>query len=162
MANRSQGGSRVVKAVHALKEIVPDPDFEKALEMVAGRSFDCIHFINMLQHLPNPASILSRYGKLLSPDGVILINVPNFNHIKAWRHLLLGEITLRQRYDFEESRLRFTTGNLVKHWLKQSGIKVVKLVYPYGHRYRKQSDLLTGSFNSLLASKIVVVGKRVG
>jgi 2-polyprenyl-3-methyl-5-hydroxy-6-metoxy-1,4-benzoquinol methylase len=138
------------------------PDFEKALEMLAGRSFDCILFMNVLEHLPNPVSILSRYGKLLTPDGVVLINAPNFHHIKVWRDLMCGEITWQQRRDFDESRLHFTTTNVVKRWLKRGGLKVVNVVYQYDGPWRKRSELLGGAFKSLLASKMVVIGKRVG
>jgi 2-polyprenyl-3-methyl-5-hydroxy-6-metoxy-1,4-benzoquinol methylase len=141
-------------------EIIP-PDFEKALEMLADRSFDCILFINVLEHLPNPVSILSRYGKLLAPDGVVLINAPNFNHIKVWRDLMCGEITWQQRCDFDESRLNFTTGGMVKRWLKESGIEIMKVVYHYEDRYRKLSKFLAGLCEGLLASKMTIVGKKV-
>jgi 2-polyprenyl-3-methyl-5-hydroxy-6-metoxy-1,4-benzoquinol methylase len=141
-------------------EIVPS-DSEKALDALSGRSFDCILFMNVLEHLPDPVGILSRYAKLLSADGVVLISVPNFNHIKVWRDLLRGGITWRQRYDFEKSRLHFTTMNVVKRWLKRSGIKVVNVVYQYDGPWHKRSDLLGGAFKTLLASKIIVIGKRV-
>ena len=140
-------------------EIVPS-DSEKALDALSGRSFDCILFMNVLEHLPNPVGILSRYAKLLSADGAVLISVPNFNHIKVWRDLLRGGITWRQRYDFEKSRLHFTTMNVVKRWLKRSGIKVVNVVYQYDGPWHKRSDLLGGAFKTLLASKIIVIGKR--
>ena len=141
-------------------EIVPS-DSEKALDALSGRSFDCILFMNVLEHLPNPVGILSRYAKLLSADGVVLISVPNVNHIKVWHDLLRGGITWRQRYDFEKSRLHFTTMNVVKRWLKRSGMKVVNVVYQYDGPWHKRSDLLGGAFKTLLASKIIVIGKRV-
>ncbi|MGZ6224243.1 MAG: class I SAM-dependent methyltransferase [Syntrophales bacterium] len=142
-------------------EITP-PDSEKALDALRGRSFDCILFMDVLEHLPDPVGMLSRYAKLLTPDGVVLMSVPNFNHIKIWRDLLRGEITWRQRYDFEKSRLHFTTMNVVKRWLKRAGIKVVNVVYRYDGPWRKRSALLGGGLKSLLASKMVVMGKRVG
>jgi 2-polyprenyl-3-methyl-5-hydroxy-6-metoxy-1,4-benzoquinol methylase len=152
----------VIGACAAAKGVeITSADFEEALKALGGRSFDCILFMNVLEHLPDPVGILVKYGKLLGPDGIILIGVPNFNHIKAWRDLINGEITWRQRYDFEESRLHFTTDNMLKHWLKHSGLEVVKVVHQYENRYRKLSQTSAGFFKGLLASEMIIVGKKI-
>lgn len=141
-------------------ELTP-PDFEKAFEMLAGRSFDCILFLDVLQHLPDPAGILSQFGKLLTSNGLIVIDSPNFNHISVWRDLSRGKITWRQRRDFEESRLHFTAGSLVKQWLKRSGLEVVNVGYHYEDRYRKMSEVSAGLLDGLLASRLIISAKRL-
>lgn len=138
------------------------PDFEEALDVLTGRFFDCILFLDVLQHLPDPVRILSRYLELLAPGGAILISVPNFNHIKVWYDLLKGEITWRQRRAFEESRLHFANENMVKQWLKRSGIETVKVVCRFNDRYRKLAEVLPSLFDGLLASGLMVIGKKVG
>jgi SAM-dependent methyltransferase len=41
------------------------------------RSFDLISFWEVLEHLPDPRAVLSEARRLLTPDGLILILVPN-------------------------------------------------------------------------------------
>lgn len=41
--------------------------------------FDLITLIHTLEHVPNPPSFLEKLRKLLKPDGVLLVEVPNFS-----------------------------------------------------------------------------------
>ena len=136
------------------------PDFGMALDELSGRYFNCILFIDVLQHLHDPVNILSRYARLLSPDGVILVSVPNMNHFKVWYDLLMQEFTWRQRWVFGESRLHFTTETMVKRWLKQGGIDVVKVVHGFDGRFCKFEDVAAGAFDCLLAPRLIFVGKK--
>jgi 2-polyprenyl-3-methyl-5-hydroxy-6-metoxy-1,4-benzoquinol methylase len=64
-----------------------------------GNYFDLITLFDVLEHMPNPATVLKRCSELLKPGGGIFIQVPNFNsagrrifgkywiHIDAPRHL---------------------------------------------------------------------------
>jgi len=46
-------------------------------------SFDVISLIHVLEHLPDPSSILKKVRSLLKKDGILLIEVPNFNSFEA-------------------------------------------------------------------------------
>ena len=58
---------------------LPDCDF-------ASKSFDFIRFEFVLEHLPNPRDVLRKARRLLRPDGLVLIVVPNeagfFNRLR--------------------------------------------------------------------------------
>src|SRR5262249_21154414 len=44
---------------------------------LAEGSLDCLLFGDVLEHLVDPEEVLSRYGRLLSPRGVVLCSLPN-------------------------------------------------------------------------------------
>ena len=98
----------------------------KHLDMLSGRLFDCILIVDVLQHMQDPVPILSRFKELVTPGGVILICVPNFNHVKVWYDHIRDRIAFRQRRAFDKSRLHFTTKSKVRRWLKRSGIEPVE------------------------------------
>jgi 2-polyprenyl-3-methyl-5-hydroxy-6-metoxy-1,4-benzoquinol methylase len=151
----------VIGAVARAKGVALAPaSFNKAFETLAGQSFDCIVFSDVLQHLVDPVSILSRFSELLSSNGVVVLSVPNFNHVKVWRDLLSGEISWEQKRTFGNSRLHFTTKRMVNKWLDQSGMKPVKIVFGVEERYRKIIRLSLGLFRNLLASHVIMVAKR--
>ncbi|MCM3875699.1 MAG: class I SAM-dependent methyltransferase [Thermoanaerobaculia bacterium] len=56
-------------------------------------SFDVINIWHVLEHLPDPAGVLSKCGTLLRPGGLLVVAVPNFESLQAgfagplWFHL---------------------------------------------------------------------------
>ncbi len=135
-------------------------NFDKALDELHKQKFDCILFLEVLEHLPDPINIMSRFFRLLSPNGVFLISVPNFNHIRVWRDILSGEIRWEERRDFTKSQVHFTTKRLVKRWLDQSGMEPAKLVFCIEEHYRKMAALSLGLSPGLLASNMIIVAKK--
>ena len=142
-------------------EITP-PNFEKALVTLSGRLFDCIIFVDVLQHIQDPVGVISRFKELVTPEGVILISVPNFNHIKVWYDLIRGEITLKQRRAFDNSRLHFATKSKVRRWLKRCGIEPVREAYHFGDRYSKFAKVSPCLLEGLLAPRMIFVCRRAG
>ena len=62
--------------------------------------FDCVICSHVLEHLRNPAEVLKRLRDVLSPDGTLLIALPN---VLYWR----------QRLQFFLGRFRYTEGGLM-------------------------------------------------
>ncbi|RZJ67949.1 MAG: class I SAM-dependent methyltransferase [Flavobacterium sp.] len=52
--------------------------FSDATETYPAKSFDAITMWHVLEHVPNPSQQLAELKRLLKPNGVILIAVPNF------------------------------------------------------------------------------------
>jgi len=115
--------------------------------------------MNVLQHFPDPAGILSQCVQRLTPDGVILTSVPNFNYVGVWRDLWRGQTTWRQR-TFAASRLHFTTARVLRKWFARIGLEIVQLEYRADGRYRKMAVWSAGLLDNLFASRMIVVGKK--
>jgi 2-polyprenyl-3-methyl-5-hydroxy-6-metoxy-1,4-benzoquinol methylase len=135
---------------------VTTPDFDESIKSLSNERFDCIIFSEILQTLPNPIEILSKYTGLLSADGVIIVSAPNFNYFKRWKDLLSNKFSKR---DFDMSGFHFTTEKAIRMWLKEAGIKDVYVVYGVKENYRWYVKLSLGMLKEFLASKLLFVGK---
>ena len=89
---------------HAINELLLEKDKVLCGDFLKislpGNCFDLITLFDVLEHMPDPATVLKRCSELLKPGGGIFIQVPNFNsagrrifgkywiHIDAPRHLI--------------------------------------------------------------------------
>lgn len=62
------------------KVIVADLDATPLTELVEPGSFDVVIFADVLEHLTNPRAALEQARDLLTPDGRVVISIPNVAH----------------------------------------------------------------------------------
>lgn len=62
------------------KVIVADLDATPLTELVEPGSFDVVIFADVLEHLTNPRAALEQARDLLTPDGRVVISIPNVTH----------------------------------------------------------------------------------
>ncbi len=137
------------------------PDFQRAKEALKNEKFDCILFINVLQHLPNPVKVLAEYGELLEEKGYMVVTVPNFKYAKYLYELSMTKELYKLRKVFDKTNLHFTTPKLVAKWFTQSGLKVVKAKYNIKDRFRRLAIMSLGLLDKYLAPEILFVTKNV-
>jgi len=78
-------------------------------ESLARDSFDALMFSHVLEHLRDPAAVLSRFLGLLSSGGQLVIAVPN---VLSWRtrlQFLLGRFEYQSGGVLDDTHLRFFT-----------------------------------------------------
>lgn len=76
---------------------------------LSRQTFDVLVFSHILEHLRDPAALLSRFASLLSEGGQILIAVPN---VLSWRmrlKFLLGRFEYESSGVLDDTHLRFFT-----------------------------------------------------
>lgn len=109
--------------------------------------FDIITLRHVLEHLPDPTSALKKAFTLLKPNGIILINVPNFKSFEAlvifrekWRHIDAP----RHLYHFSPKTLKkllSNTGFVVeKILLKKAVAPFIKSLEHYGYHVPKLAE----------------------
>ena len=93
---------------------------------VANRkTFDCIIFADVLEHLIDPLRHLVEAAKCLRPGGVIVVSLPNIRHITAFYSIFVrGTFPQRSRGLFDSTHLRWFTYSDTVALLAEAGYQV--------------------------------------
>jgi len=114
-------------------------------EMVIHDSpkYDLIIFGDILEHLIDPWSVLKEFSETLSEKGLVLISLPNIQHIELFIQVFIkGKWPLNPRGIFDKTHLRwFTYKNLVE-LIELSGLAIKH----YEPTYRSR-DPIGSQFN---------------
>ena len=94
-------------------------------DAMSGRSFDCIIFADVLEHVVDPQRCLRQAGQHLQPRGSIVVSLPNIRHLSALRAIFLnGRFPQRDRGIFDRTHLRWFTIADAYRLLADAGFKV--------------------------------------
>lgn len=121
--------------------------------------YDLIIFADVLEHLINPIEILQDFKKKLTPDGKIIVSLPNIGFFLNRINLLIGKWEYRDFGCLDKTHLRFYTINTAKQLVESAGMEVLK-VKPYNQfgilRYLNKFNNI---IPSLLAYQTLIVAK---
>jgi len=133
---------------------------EEVKRRLAGRSYDCLLLSNVLHLANDPAGLLGDLSYLLAPDGYCVVLVPNLRKVKN----LVGKIRKDKAFqpigNYAQSGTRDITVPALREWLTGVGIHLTKSNYLVGGDKRKLSRLALGLADPLLATEIIVVGRK--
>jgi len=90
-------------AVERLDELATVDVEDDPLPFDVSEGVDCIVYGDILEHLRDPWAVLTRQAEALTPDGLIVMCIPNLEHWSFADRLLRGV------WDYEESGLMDTT-----------------------------------------------------
>src|SRR5579862_1741716 len=136
--------SEVIQKMTGAQIIAIEPDVERA---AAARSrglnafqgflsedfleehgpFDVIVFADVLEHLSNPAEMVSLARKGLAPNGSIVASVPNVAHWFVRVDLLRGRFDYRDCGIMDATHLRWFTRKTVVEFFERLGFRVTAL-----------------------------------
>lgn len=86
--------------------------------------FDCVSFLDMLEHVERPESYLAHARTMLSAKGRVLASVPNVGHWSVVADLLEGRWDLTSSGIHCVTHLRFFTLKSIEDLLNRSGYKL--------------------------------------
>ncbi len=78
-----------------------------SIEPLAGREFDTVVLLDVLEHMADPFGFLEQLERLIAPGGKILISVPNVAHWSVRFSLLFGRFEYRSRGILDRTHLQF-------------------------------------------------------
>jgi cyclopropane fatty-acyl-phospholipid synthase-like methyltransferase len=99
-----------------------------ALEQLPDRYFDSIFFLDVLEHLVDPYTLLERVGTKLSDCGVAIASIPNIRYYRA-----LKNYAWRGTWEYKDSgimdigHLRFFTHGSIRRMFENAGYALVTL-----------------------------------
>ena len=83
---------------------------------------DCVVYGDVLEHLSDPWELVRRHADALTPDGVMLICVPNVEHWSFAARLLRGGWDYEPSGLFDRTHLRWFTREMMRKGLTELGL----------------------------------------
>jgi len=110
-------------------EKVLEADLEKAplKEEFPPESFDVVLFLDILEHLRQPAQTLKRFQVLLKPEGVAIVSVPNVAYASVVADLIRGRWQYHPWGILDETHFRFFTREGLFRLAEEAGFRVESL-----------------------------------
>jgi len=90
-------------------------------------SFDCVICADILEHLRDPAKVLRKIRRWLTPEGTLVTSIPNVRHHAVIRSLLAGNWTYETAGLLDEDHVRFFTRREIEKLLFRTGFDVQEL-----------------------------------
>lgn len=88
--------------------------------------YGAIVFGDVLEHLADPAAVLSRLMSHLSPDGVVLVSLPSIAHLAIRLMLLGGKFPAMDRGALDRTHLHFYTRSSAEQLVQNAGLRVIE------------------------------------
>ena len=86
--------------------------------------YDVISFIDVIEHLAAPITVIKRIKPMLKEDGVILFSIPNMAHLSVRLALMKGEFTYTQTGLLDQTHLHFYTGDYIQRIFNDAGCEI--------------------------------------
>ncbi|MDA8151235.1 MAG: glycosyltransferase [Acidithiobacillus sp.] len=101
--------------------MVTDLESADLRQLLEEARYDRIVCADVLEHLRDPGQVLQRLKDHLTPDGKILISIPNIGHIGVFLELLSGDFRYREEGLLDRTHLRFFTRRSFLYLLAENG-----------------------------------------
>lgn len=125
-------------------------------------SFDAMILSEVLEHLIDPWSTLSKLGRVLRPGALVLASSPNISHWRVVRSLVNGKFDLADRGVMDRTHMRWFTPSTFAAMFERSGYQVTQIrpVTPFAPRTQMLSRLTGGRYDHLFMTQIVVEARK--
>ncbi|MCC6145363.1 MAG: glycosyltransferase, partial [Candidatus Hydrogenedentes bacterium] len=114
------------KARRVLDEVILGNIEEMDLPWEEG-SFDCIVCADVLEHLVEPVPAIQKLARVLAPEGVLVISMPNTQFYEAVAMLSHGQWTYMDKGIMDRTHLRFYTRSALAKLMAEAGMQVATL-----------------------------------
>jgi glycosyltransferase involved in cell wall biosynthesis len=106
-------------------------DLNEGIPAKVGSGFDFVLLASVLEHVMNPAALMSQVRETLAPSGAALLCVPNVAHWYPRFRSTLGAFDYDQRGILDSTHVRFFTRRGLVKLVKRSGF-AIRRIEPVG------------------------------
>ncbi|MCB1614660.1 MAG: class I SAM-dependent methyltransferase [Pseudomonadales bacterium] len=138
------------KTAAAKIDKVLNKDAIEALSELPDNKFDAIFFLDILEHLIDPYSLLSACNQKLSDNGVLISSIPNIRYYRALKNYVFkGQWEYKDQGLMDITHIRFFTHSSIGNMFKRLGFDDVSLHGIHETRSNGYRILNALSLNSL-------------
>jgi glycosyltransferase involved in cell wall biosynthesis len=103
-----------------------EADLNKGIPAEVGTGYDIVLGADVLEHLYDPAKLLTQAKAVLAPGGRVMTSVPNIGHWYARGRIAMGRFQYERRGIFDYGHIRFFTGRSFERMVRSAGWQVRK------------------------------------
>lgn len=92
-------------------------------------NYDYIILIDVVEHLVNPSEVLKKISSLLSPDGRIIISVPNMANGTVRLQLIQGNFDYEKEGLLDSTHLHYYTASELQKVIDKAGLRIKSVDY---------------------------------
>ena len=107
------------------------------------KSFDCILFADVLEHLVDPLAVLKKTRKFLRSDGTVIASLPNVQYLGLIHHLIEGNWTYQDEGILDRTHLRFFTYREMEKLFNDAGYEIMKVDETLDPQYEKAKNSMS-------------------
>jgi 2-polyprenyl-3-methyl-5-hydroxy-6-metoxy-1,4-benzoquinol methylase len=96
------------------------------MEQLRGKRFDRVLLLDVLEHLKRPEILLRQCRDVLTPEGKVVVSLPNVANITVRLMLFFGQFNYTERGILDKTHLRFFTRRTARRFLEQIGYRIVE------------------------------------
>lgn len=137
-----------------------------ALEELPEAYFDAIIFLDILEHLVDPYSLLDGCKRKLSSHGVIIASIPNIRYYSAFKNYVFhGKWEYKQHGIMDIGHLRFFTFSSIRQMFEKMNysINTLKGIHPSPSKsYKILNMLLLNRLWDVRYKHFIVVAQKDG
>lgn len=124
--------------------------------------FDALILSEVLEHLLDPWTTLSRLARHVRPGGLVLASSPNVSNWRVLRELLAGRFPQADQGVFDRTHMRWFTPATFAEMFERAGFTVDRVapVTPFAERTALLSRLTGGRLDHLFMVQISLEGHR--
>lgn len=90
-------------------------------------TFDCIVCGDVLEHLVEPAGALRKLARMLEPEGLVVISIPNIQFWMTFEMLSNGRWRYEDAGIMDRTHLRFFCAEDVRELIRDAGLEIVRM-----------------------------------
>jgi len=99
-------------------------DAENAELDMEDKSFDCVIFGDILEHIYDPQAVLKKYKRYMKDEGVVIASIPNVRYYKIIIRLICGTWDYMDSGMLDFSHLRFFGLVNIKEMFSEAGFDI--------------------------------------
>jgi SAM-dependent methyltransferase len=121
-------------------------DLEAGIPTAVSGVYDLVVLSHVLEHLRNPSRILKDVHRVMAPDGIIAVALPNVLNWRSRVRFLLGRFEYEEGGIMDNTHLRFYTFASGRRLLESNGFMVstatVEGIFPLARKIKLPSRIL--------------------
>lgn len=143
---------------------IHEGDVEK-MELSYSNYFDLVFCADILEHLRDPWTMLTRIKSMLKPDGLLLCSIPNIRYWRILRDLVFfGYWNYEKEGILDDTHLRFFTRKSFSNDLIQCGFEIkhcsISITASYDSKQNTLDKISFHLFSEFLGSQIRYVANN--